>query len=283
MGSYALDNRPTNVNELSKDLIVLHNILARKSTRWNALELKLFYAVISQIRTRDDKNVIRLKKADICDILEIDKTHSNNLRKQIVKMMQKSFVQFDGSSEEEWKDGFLVTHAASDRYTIEVGLNHTFIPLLVELERHFTSFYLDNIGHFKSKNSVILYQNLKSWFNRNYQVTHKKYSLMELKKMFEIGEKDYMVKRGKNKERTIFDTFTFKSRTLDVAVAEINADPIKSGMKIGTVETIKHRGFVWGYDIEYTLIDPQGHIWKPFEDEKGNSEHQTSIYDFEVK
>ena len=283
MGSYALDNRPTNVNELSKDLIVLHNILARKSTRWNALELKLFYAVISQIRTRDDKNVIRLKKADICDILEIDKTHSNNLRKQIVKMMQKSFVQFDGSSEEEWKDGFLVTHAASDRYTIEVGLNHTFIPLLVELERHFTSFYLDNIGHFKSKNSVILYQNLKSWFNRNYQVTHKKYSLMELKKMFEIGEKDYMVKRGKNKERTIFDTFTFKSRTLDVAVAEINADPIKSGMKIGAVETIKHRGFVWGYDIEYTLIDPQGHIWKPFEDEKGNSEHQTSIYEFEVE
>lgn len=283
MGSYALDNRPTNVNELSNDLIVLHNILARKSTRWNALELKLFYAVISQIRNRDDKNVIRLKKADICDILEIDKTHSNNLRKQIVKMMQKSFVQFDGSSEEEWKDGFLVTHAASDRHTIEVGLNHTFIPLLVELERHFTSFYLDNIGHFKSKNSVILYQNLKSWFNRNYQVTHKKYSLMEMKKMFEIGEKDYMVKRGKNKERTIFDTYNFKKYTLDVAVEEINADPIKSGMKIGTVETIKHRGFVWGYDIEYTLIDPQGHIWKPFEDEKGNSEHQTSIYDFEVK
>ena len=107
MGSYALDNRPTNVNELSKDLIVLHNILARKSTRWNALELKLFYAVISQIRIRDDKNVIRLKKADICDILEIDKTHSNKLREQFVKMMQKSFVQFDGSNEQEWKDGFL--------------------------------------------------------------------------------------------------------------------------------------------------------------------------------
>ena len=71
MGTYALDNRPTNVNELSNDLIVLHNILARKSTRWNALELKLFYAVISQIRTRDDKNIIHLKKADICDILEI--------------------------------------------------------------------------------------------------------------------------------------------------------------------------------------------------------------------
>ena len=283
MGTYALDNRPTNVNELSNDLIVLHNILARKSTRWNALELKLFYAVISQIRIRDDKNVIRLKKADICDILEIDKNHSNKLREQFVRMMQKSFVQFDGSSEEEWKDGFLVTHAASSRHTIEVGLNHTFIPLLVELEKHFTSFYLDNIGHFKSKNSVILYQNLKSWFNRNYQVTHKKYSLIELKKMFEIGEKDYMVKRGKNKERTIFDTYHFKMYTLDVAVAEINADPIKSGMKIGAVETIKHRGFVWGYDIEYTLIDPQGHIWKPFKDEKGSPEQQTSIYDFEVK
>ena len=283
MGSYALDTRPTNVNELSKDLIVLHNILARKSTRWNALELKLFYAVISQIRTRDDKNIIRLKKADICDVLEIEKTNSSKLREQFVKMMQKSFVQFDGSNEEEWKDGFLVTHAASSRHTIEVGLNHTFIPLLVELEKHFTSFYLDNIGHFKSKNSVILYQNLKSWFNRNYQVTHKKYSLIELKKMFEIGEKDYMVKRGKNKDRITFDTFTFKSRTLDVAVEEINADPIKSGMKIGAVETIKHRGFVWGYDIEYTLIDAQGHIWKPFEDEKGNSEHQTSIYEFEVE
>lgn len=260
---YAYDNRPTNVNELSNELIVLHNMLARKSTRWNALELKLFYAVISRIRTRDENNVVRLKKADLCDVLNIDPANSHKLREQFKKVSQKSWVEFDGKTEQEWKDGFLVIDSSSDRSNVYVSLNRTFIPLLLELEKHFTSFYLDNIGHFKSKNSVILFQNLKSWFNRDYLVTHKKYSLVEMKRMFEIGSDDYMVKRGKNKDHLVFDTFTFKARTIDVAVQEINADVIKSGMRIGTVETIKHRGFVWGYDFEFTLVDSQGRIWNP--------------------
>ena len=57
---------------------------------------------------------------------------------------------------------------------------------------------------------------------------------------------------------------------LFIACNKEEEDVEQSVVKIGTVETIKHRGFVWGYDIEYTLIDPQGHIWKPFEDEKGH-------------
>lgn len=273
---YAFDNRPTNVNELSNSLIVLHNILARKATNFNALELKLFFTILAKIKTRDEKNVILLKKADICDILGIDKANSKKLRGQFEQVMHKSFVQFDGLTEHDWKDGYLVTHASSDRYHIEVGLNHTFIPLLVDLEKHFTSFYIDNIGHFKSKNSVILYQNLRSWFNRDYQVTHKKYSLLELKKMFEISDKDYMVKRGKKKDHIVFDTFNFKKYTLDIAVKEINANTIKSGMRIGKVETVKHRNFVWGYDIEFTLVDSQGHIWNPENRSKKEDPSQTS-------
>lgn len=257
----AYDNRST--EDLKNELIVLHNILARKSTRLNALEVKLLYAVLSKVRTRDENNVVKLKKSDVCEVLGIDKRHANELRLWFKRVAHKSWVEFDGKNEEEWKDGFVVTDSSSDRHHVYVGLNRTFIPLLVELEKHFTSFYLDNIGHFKSKNSIILYQNLKSWFKREYMVTHKKYSLDELKKMFEIGPNDYMVKRGKNKERVVFDTYNFKKYTLDVAVKEINADVIKSGMKIGNIETIKRGGFVWGYDIEYSLFDKEGRIWDP--------------------
>lgn len=260
-----LDNRPTSVNELSNQLIVLSNILARKSTNFNAFELKLFYAVLSKIKTRDEKNVVRLKKADICEILEIDQTHSSRLRKQFERVIKKSYVMFDGPTEEEWEDGFLLTGMSSKRNTIDVTLNHMFIPLLVELEAHFTTFYLEQISGFKSKYSILLLQNLKSWFNRTSMYTHHKYSLFEMKRMFELSDTDYMVKRVyKGKTKEVFDSYTFKKFTIDTAINEINSDSIKSGMQV-LVTTIKHRGFIWGYEFEYTLIDKQGYIWDPEE------------------
>lgn len=262
---YSTDNRPTNVNELSNQLIVLSNIMARKATQWNTLELKLFYTVLSKIKERSPEGIIKLKKADVCDILGIDQQHSNRLRKQFKSMMDKSFVQFDGATEEEWHDGFLVSSVKSRKYDIEIGLTYSFLPLLIELEKHFTSFFLENVSDFNSKYSIILYQNLKSWFDRRAMITCKKYSLVEMKKMFEISDHEYMVKRGKNKDKIVFDTYNFKKYTIDTALKEINGDTIKSGMAIEPVIIIKHRNFVWGYEFRYTLIDKQGRVWQPDE------------------
>ena len=175
-------------------------------------------------------------------------------------MVEKSFVEFDGPSEDEWEDGVLMSGFKSTKKEIHVKMNDQFLPLLDELNAHFTQFYLDNVSHFKSKYSILLYQNLKSWFNRNAMVFHKKYSLDELKIMFEIGPNDYRYKRG---DSYIFRVDNFKKWTIDVAVKEINSDTIKSGMKIGQVTTIYHRNMVAGYDFEYTLIDRNGRIWQP--------------------
>ncbi len=291
MEATIFDERNLSKDPMSHALIVMHNIIARKQTYWNAFETKLFLTILSQVKTRTSDNWIVLKKADICDILGIDQTNSSKLRKQAESMVKKSYVQFDGPNEDEWEDGVLMAGFKSTRKDIHVKMNDQFLPLLDELNAHFTQFYLDNVSHFKSKYSILLYQNLKSWFNRNAMVCHKKYSLEELKIMFEIGPDDYRYKRG---DSNIFRVDNFKRKSIDVAVKEINADTNKSGMQIGEVTTIYHRNMVAGYDFEYTLIDKQGRVWQPDEqfkkpDQAAQTEKpeppegQTTIDDFIIE
>lgn len=263
-------------NELENALVVMSNTLARKQTLWSVRETKLFYSALSQIKTRDESNFVKLKKKDLIHKLKIDKRDTNKLRAMFQEVMKKSFVKFDGVTEEEWHDGFLIVEAKTTRNDVYVRFNDTFLPLLDQLENHFTMFELDNVAHFKSKYSILLFQNLKSWANPDYFVKNKKYTLAELKKMFEIKEGEYVRKTGVNKG--IFDTSNFKKKTLDKAMQEINADIIKSGMCIREIKTIKCNGMVAGYDIYFCLINEKGEvIWN----DPDVAEGQTSIDDFD--
>lgn len=282
------DLRNLKKDSMENALIVMHNIIARKQTRWNALETKLFLTILSRVKTRTKDNWVVLSKADVCDILEIDQSNSNKLRKQAERMVLKSYVQFNGPNEDEWEDGVLMSGFKSTRKELHIKMNDQFLPLLDELSAHFTQFYLDNVAHFKSKYSIILYQNLKSWFCRETMLTRKIYSLDELKKMFEIGPNDYVYTRNGNK---LFRVDNFKKWTIDVAMKEINEDDIKSGMRVALVRTIYHRNMVRGYEFEFTLVDRNGRIWQPDEQYKKPvdeveavkpepPENQTTIDDF---
>lgn len=251
------DSREMTQNLLDNALVVMHNQLARKQTKWSVRETKLFYSALSQIKWRDKDDWVRLKKSDIVEKIEMDKNDTAKLRKLYQEVMKKSLVQFDGPTEEIWHDGFLIVEIKTTKKEVYVKFNKAFLPLLDQLSSHFTMFALDNVAHFKSKYAIVLFQFLKSWYDPKGIINHRRITLNELKRMFETKDNEYMVKR-KGVNKTVFDTYSFKRYTLDKAVTEINKDIVKSGMHIANVETIKHRGMVAGYDIAYSLVNHDG-------------------------
>lgn len=251
-----LNTRDMTGNDLENALVVMHNQLARKQTKWNAGETKLFFSALSQIRWRDSGNWVRLPKANIVETLGLDPRHSNELRSMFHSVMRKSLIKFDGPTEEEWDDGFLITNIKSTKKEIFVQFNSVYLPLLDRLEEQFTMFHLENVVGFKSKYAIVLFQDLKSRYNPEGVINHWCYKLDELKYLFNVQDGEYVRKTGKNKG--IFDTANFKIKTLDRAVEEINKDVVRSGMHIENVEVLKHRGRVVGYDIAFSLISKDG-------------------------
>ena len=269
------NERNLNKNELDNALVVMHNQLARKQTKWSARETKLFYSALSQIKWRDDESWVRLKKSDIVEKLEIDKRDTNKLRAMFQEVMKKSMIKFDGSTEEEWDDGFLITRVRTTKKEIFVQFGEAYLPLLEKLTSHFTMFELENVAHFKSKYAIILFQYLKSWYNPQGMINHQRITLDEMKRIFELKEGEYVRKGGARDG--IFDTTNFKKKTIDKAIKEINKDVVKSGMYIDNIETIKHRGMVAGYDIAYSLVTSEGTRYSA---DSSVVEGQMSIDDF---
>lgn len=251
-----LNTRDMAGNDLENALVVMHNQLARKQTKWNARETKLFFTALSQIKWRDSENWVRLSKAAIIETLEIDPHDTNKLRDMYVKVMHKSLIKFDGPTEEEWDDGFLITRVKTTKKEVYVKFASDYLPLLERLEEQFTMFHLENVLGFKSKYAIVLFQDLKSRYNPEGVINHWQYKLDELKYLFNVQEGEYIRKTGRNKG--IFDTANFKIKTLDRAVEEINKDVVRSGMHIENVEVLKHRGRVVGYDIAFSLISKDG-------------------------
>ena len=257
------DNSMLNHNVLDNALVVMANTLARKQTKWSVREVKLFLTALSQIKTRDKDNWVTMNKVDIIKKLEMDSRDTNKLRKLFQDVAEKSWVRFNGPTEEEWEDGFLIIKAKSTRNTVSIQFSKDYLPLLDQLETRFTWFYLDNIAHFSSKHAISLYQFLRSWYDKEYMITHKKVSLSDLKQLFELDENSYMVKRTDKKTgrvNTVFDVYNFEKYVLKKAIEEINADPVKSGMHVSYEKLKSHgkTGYVQGYDFAFSLIKSDG-------------------------
>lgn len=258
------NNRTLSKNELDNALVVMANTLARKQTRWNARENKLFLTALSQIKRRDSENWVRLSKADVVAKLDIDPRDTNKLREMFLSVMHKSMLKFDGPTEEEWDDGFMIIQIRTTKKDVFVRFNSTYLPLLDQLESYFTMFKLDNVTGFKSKYAIVLFQDLKSRYDNSAIINHWRYTLDELKYLFGIKEGEYV--RNTGRKTGSFDTANFKAKTLDIAVEEINKDPLRSRMHIENVETLKFRGRVVGYDIAFCLVDENGYRYNAEDD-----------------
>lgn len=243
-------------NELAQARVTLKNMLIRKQTKWSTTEVKLFYSALSQIKKRDEQNCVKLQKKEVIELLELGDCYSYNLRNLFISMMKKSFLQFDGPTEEEWDDGFLISQVRSTKKEIFVKFTDTYLPLLDELSDNFTTFFLDNIARMKSKHAINLFTYLKSTYYPIRPEQRIQIGIEELKQIFELSDTDYV--RTDSKRKGWFDITNFRKRVLEPAIAEINES--FSGMRI--VPDIKpiRRGAIVGYELLYCLLNRDGSI-----------------------
>lgn len=246
-------------NTLDNALVVISNLIARATTKWSLEETKLFLCSVTKVRLRDSENWVTLSKKDVVEKLSIDPTNRSKLRDMFKKMMQKSYVQFDGPSEDEWEDGFLLISVRSTKKEISVKFNEVYLPLLDRLSSHFTEFYLDYVKDFTRMSSYNLYVFLCSWYDPDYLIQNKKIKKSELHKVFNLKESDYW--RNYGTENAKFHWADFEKYVLNPAIEEINnlAKEGKCDMYIESCDKVKKSTKnVLGYDIRYSFIGKDG-------------------------
>lgn len=243
----------------SHQVVHMRNALARKQTRWNVTENKLFICALSQINQIDEDGWVCLNKSDVVNTLRLGAGHTGSeLRKQCQSMAGKSWIQF--GNDENWDDGFLINRIKSDKKEIYVKFDKAYINYLKEVGRQWTAFQIGDISLFKSKYSIVLFQYLRSWYNPKYPINSQAVSLIKMKEIFNIEDGQYVRKSGPNKGK--FDTSNFKKRSIDRAVTEIN-EITECHMHIQEVNVVKQHGCVWGYEFKFSLLDDEGRLIVP--------------------
>lgn len=246
-------------NMFDNALVVISNLIARATTKWSLEETKMFLCSVSKIRTRDKDCWVTMSKRDIAEKLNIDPTNRAKMREMFKKMVQKSYVQLDGTGDLEYLDGVLLTGIKSTKKEISVRFNDMYLPLLDQLSSHFTEFYLEYVKDFSRLSSYNLYVYLCSWHDPDYLIQNKKIAKNEIAKIFNLGEKDYW--RNWGTENAKFDWASFEKRVLNPAIEEINQlnAEHKCDMYIESCEKVKKTArYVLGYDIHYCFTDKDG-------------------------
>lgn len=241
-------------NSLQNQIIAMSNTLAEKSTRFTALQQKLFYISLAALKQgKNSKNEVKIDKQELFDYLNItrDKGRWTKLRYQLNKLMENSLIQF--GTDEEFCDGFLINKVRSTKHDIFVRFDDDLVPLLEELADNYVRLLDDDVTSFDSKFSMMLYQNLlkDKWMLTNPDFYGIPYSTKKLKMIFGLSKDDYMTtKKGKPSfNRTLFERFT-----INKAVEEIN-EKSKCILKL-RYEKIKKGNRIQAYEFYFDYVDP---------------------------
>lgn len=240
-------------------VVVVNNLVARATTRWTLEEAKLFMLAVSQIEQRDEKGWVRLRKKDVINTLGMDPRDTNKLREKMSNVRRKSEICFDGATADDWEDGFLIIKTRSDRYSLYVMFDESYIPLLHYVkDQLFTKFEMRNIVELKHKSSYNLYLYLASWHNANYLVNKRNVGKNDLMKVFNLQPGQYWRNYGTNTAK--FDWYTFEKKCLNPAIEDINSNPncdlhIDKAMKVKDPSNMKT---VMGYTFEWRYCHPDG-------------------------
>ena len=250
-------------NSLDEALVVVSNIIARATTKWTLEETKMFLCMVAKIKTRDKDNWVTISKKDLADKLGIDASNKSKMREMFRKMVSKSFIDFDGKTDDDWMSGVLLIGIKSTKKDISVQFNPTYLPLLDHLSSHFTEFYLDSILGFKHMASYKLYIYLASWSKGVVGANEKELvPKSQIHKVFGLNDSDYW--RNWGQENVKFDWANFEKFVLNPAIEEINK--LQScDMNILNCRKAKDGKMVLGYEIEYVMTSPNATSKAPLE------------------
>lgn len=255
-------------NDLHNQIIAMDNELAKQATNFTIEEQRLFYITLASIKPNQKSSIIEIDKKAVLDMLGFNSQNQySRLRPMFTKMIKKSLIL--SGDDEIWNDGFLFYKCRTTKKKIYIYVDDEYIPLLIKLQPGFTRLLSDDAISFKSKFSMILYQQLMRLNNKgDYGVG---FTTKELKMIFGLSKDDYVTKGH-------FDRSAFERRTINVAVKDIN-EKSKCIQNL-RYEKRKKNGRVQGYVFFFDYTDPNEFRITYKSDEKSSSEE---VSDEDVK
>lgn len=231
-------------NDLHNQIIAMNNELAKQATNFTIEEQRLFYITLASIKPNQKSSIIEIDKKAVLDMLGFNSQNQySRLRPMFTKMIKKSLIL--SGDDEVWNDGFLFYKCRTTKKKIYIYVDDEYIPLLIKLQPGFTRLLSDDAISFKSKFSMILYQQLMRLNNKgDYGVG---ITTKELKMIFGLSKDDYVTKGH-------FDRSAFERRTINVAVKDIN-EKSKCIQNL-RYEKRKKNGRVQGYVFFFDYTDP---------------------------
>lgn len=231
-------------NDLHNQIIAMDNELAKQATNFTIEEQRLFYITLASIKPNQKSSIIEIDKKAVLDMLGFNSQNQySRLRPMFTKMIKKSLIL--SGDDEVWNDGFLFYKCRTTKKKIYIYVDDEYIPLLIKLQPGFTRLLSDDAISFKSKFSMILYQQLMRLNNKgDYGVG---ITTKELKMIFGLSKDDYVTKGH-------FDRSAFERRTINVAVKDIN-EKSKCIQNL-RYEKRKKNGRVQGYVFFFDYTDP---------------------------
>lgn len=228
--------------DLHDQIIAMDNTLTKKATKFSVEEQRLFYITLASIKPNQKGNEIEIDKKAMIDILGFtSRDVYSRIRPMFKKLAMASWIEF--GDDEIFDDGFLISAIRTTKKKVYVTIADKYIPLLIELAPGFTRLLSDDAISFKSKFSMLIYQQLMRWSHKGcFGATTK-----ELKKMFGMSKEDY-VYNGK------FNRQMFEQRTIDLAVQDINEK--SKCIRNLRYEKKKKGSRVQGYVFYYDYVDP---------------------------
>lgn len=196
--------------DLHEQIIAMDNTLINKATKFTAEEQRLFYITLASIKPNQKGNEIEIDKKAMMNMLGFTSHHYySRIRPMFIKLMQKSMICF--GDDEIFDDGFLFSRVRTTKHKVYITVAEHYIPLLIELAPGFTRLLSDDAISFKSKYSMLLYQQLMRWNIRGiFGATTK-----QLKTLFGMTKEDYVYNGAFN--RALFEKYT-----INIAVKDIN-------------------------------------------------------------
>lgn len=251
-------------NDLHNQIIAMDNELAKQATNFTIEEQRLFYITLASIKPNQKSSIIEIDKKAVLDMLGFNSQNQySRLRPMFTKMIKKSLIL--SGDDEVWNDGFLFYKCRTTKKKIYIYVDDEYIPLLIKLQPGFTRLLSDDAISFKSKFSMILYQQLMRLNNKgDYGVG---FTTKELKMIFGLSKDDYVTKGH-------FDRSAFERRTINVAVKDIN-DKSKCIQNL-RYEKRKRNGRIQGYVFYFDYTDPNEFRTTYNSDKESSSEHATA-------
>lgn len=200
---------------MSKNLIVKDNALINASYNLDLIEQRLILLAIVQARkigcelSPDRK--IQIKVSDYIDIYNVNgRSVYENIKGACATLFERQFTYM-----EKQKKGIRVAKSRwvsevaynNEMMTVDITFASSVIPLISMLERHFTSYELEQVAELNSKYSVRLYEMLIAWRSQGQTPM---LSIEDIRTRLGVGESEYKIMGD------------FKKRVIDLAINEIN-------------------------------------------------------------